>query len=418
MTTPAQSSTTIPSITVESKIHPATTVSNIKNLVPIVLEIESSQYASWATLFKLHCKTCLVEDHLQPRPPPPDPTQAEPSHKPMDDWDRLDAIVLQWIYSTISNDLLHTIINNTSNAHEAWVAIEGLFHDNKSARAIHLMSKFSNTRLDGFPSMTAYCQALKVLADQLANVNAPVDNDRLVLQLLAGLNDQYEGISTILKNQDPLPSFYTARSKLIQTETDKAERASHAAKTASSALSATTSRNQNYVSNRPVDRSYGRGRGRSGRRGRGRGNYGRPPSPHTYWPHYPWYPTPSNPPSFWPTQNSPYPNPYSNTSAQNPTQTPPHFPWPNTHLPPCPYPNIRSPSQPTAQSQQNGILGPAPAQNNYAAYSPTDIEQAMYTMSLQQPDLTQYMDTGATSTMSHDKGPPDADSAPAMQQQR
>src|ERR1044071_2429851 len=114
-----------------------------------------------------------------------------------------DVIVLRWLYSTISNDLLHTIINNTSNAHEAWVAIEDLFHDNKSARAIHLMHKFSNTRLDGFPNMSAYCQAIKVIADQLANVDAPVDGNRLVLQLLAGLNAEYEGIATILKNTAP-----------------------------------------------------------------------------------------------------------------------------------------------------------------------------------------------------------------------
>ncbi|KAM0039286.1 hypothetical protein Hdeb2414_s0012g00380311 [Helianthus debilis subsp. tardiflorus] len=45
---------TPPSITFESKIHPATTVSNIQNFIPIKLEIESSQYNSWSTLFQIH----------------------------------------------------------------------------------------------------------------------------------------------------------------------------------------------------------------------------------------------------------------------------------------------------------------------------------------------------------------------------
>ncbi|XP_022041506.1 uncharacterized protein LOC110944099 [Helianthus annuus] len=173
--------------------------------------------------------------------------------KQSDDWERLDAIVLQWIYSTISNDLLHTIINKTATAYDAWVSIENLFHNNKSARAIHLMQKFSNTRLDGFPNVSAYCQELKVLADQLANVNAPVDSDRLVLQLITGLNEEYDGIATILQQQDPLPSFYTARSKIIQAESRKAEQALHASKAAGSALTATTQRATSSDMNRQDD---------------------------------------------------------------------------------------------------------------------------------------------------------------------
>ncbi|XP_076915001.1 uncharacterized protein LOC143574213 [Bidens hawaiensis] len=154
--------TTPPSITLESKIHPATTVSNIKNYVPIILEIESSQYASWATLFTIHCKAFLVHDHISPRP-----KESASSSPPTDDWDRLDAIVLQWLYSTISSDLLHTIIDKTDTAYAAWKAIEDLFQDNQASRAIHLMNQFSNTCLDAFPNGLAYCQEIKLLADQL-----------------------------------------------------------------------------------------------------------------------------------------------------------------------------------------------------------------------------------------------------------
>ncbi|XP_021974408.1 uncharacterized protein LOC110869463 [Helianthus annuus] len=102
-------------------------------------------------------------------------------------------------FSTISNDLLSTIIRPGNTAYDVWSTLEGLFHDNKNARAIHLMQCFATTRLDGFPNMSAYCQAIKSLADQLANVGAPLDNKRLVLHLLAGLTDQYEGTSTILQ---------------------------------------------------------------------------------------------------------------------------------------------------------------------------------------------------------------------------
>ncbi|MFS7990533.1 hypothetical protein Hanom_Chr11g01059871 [Helianthus anomalus] len=44
----------------DPKIHPAITVSNIKNFIPVTLKMESSQYASWAELFKIHCRAYQV----------------------------------------------------------------------------------------------------------------------------------------------------------------------------------------------------------------------------------------------------------------------------------------------------------------------------------------------------------------------
>ncbi|XP_021995678.1 uncharacterized protein LOC110892844 [Helianthus annuus] len=372
------SNTTSP-VTAESKIHSATTVSNIKTLILITLEIESRQYNSWATLFKLHCKSFLVFDHIKNKPE--NTSSSSDTTKPSDDWERLDAIVLQLIYSTISNDLLHTIINKTATAYDAWVAIENLFHDNKSGRAIHHMHKFSNTRLDGFPNVSAYCQELKSLADQLANINAPVDDDRLVLQLIAGFNEEYDGIETILQQQEPLPLFYAACFKIIQVESRKAEQALHASKTAGSALTATTQRSVPSEPNRHDDRTGGRGRGRSGRRGRGRGPYGRG-RPMQNWSNQfynPWMPN---------SIYGSYPIPYG----------PPQQPY--WAAPPCPYPST---NRTNTNTQGSGLLGPRPTQA-HIAYSPTDIEQAMYTMSLQQPDPIQYMDTEATSNASHELG--------------
>ncbi|KAJ0868340.1 putative RNA-directed DNA polymerase [Helianthus annuus] len=387
-------------ITIKSEIHPAATVTNIKTLIPFTLEIESSQYSSWATLFTLHCRAHLVKDHLKPKP---ETTETESSTAAAT-WNRLDAIVLQWLYSTISNDLLHTIIDKTSTARDAWVAIENLFHDNKASRAIYLMQKFANTRLDGFPNISAYCQALKTLSDQLANVDAAVTDERLVLQLIAGLNDQYEGIGTIITQQRPLPSFYNARSQLIQVETRKNEQALLSSKAASTALNAQTSRSSTDYTRSHAESS--RGRGRSGRRGRGRGTYGRGRSftPAYYPPNtpYPW-------PPYWP-------NPPQYPSAHQYSYGPPQQPntWP---APPCPYPSTNRPNPPPSPQSQDGLLGPRPHQA-HTAYSPTDIEQALYTMSLQQPDPTQYMDTGATGNMSHEQGSQDQDAAPSMQQQR
>lgn len=118
--------------------------------------------------------------------------------------------------------MLITILQHTSSAEQVRNSLAQIFIDSKHSRALYLENKFSNVKLDSFSNMSAYCQELKTLSDQLSNVDAPVSNDRLVLQLIARLGEKYENIATHLQQSTPLPDFYTVRSKLILEETRKA----------------------------------------------------------------------------------------------------------------------------------------------------------------------------------------------------
>ncbi|KAL3649342.1 hypothetical protein CASFOL_005745 [Castilleja foliolosa] len=114
-----------------TQIHPATTVSNIQNFIPITLEMNNNHYSSWSELFKTHCRAFQVIDHL--RLDDPDKSRKADADAT---WDRLDAIVLQWIYLTISHDLLHTIIKLDSTAAQAWASLANIFKDNGTSRAM------------------------------------------------------------------------------------------------------------------------------------------------------------------------------------------------------------------------------------------------------------------------------------------
>ncbi|XP_045822221.1 uncharacterized protein LOC123915115 [Trifolium pratense] len=118
---PKPASENIPSKTINHTIHPALTVTNITNFIKITLDIEKSQYNTWSELFKIHAQAYEVLDHIIP-PTETNTTSSSPSLKETDPtlWKRLDAIVLQWIYGTISTDLLHTIIERDSTAQQAW----------------------------------------------------------------------------------------------------------------------------------------------------------------------------------------------------------------------------------------------------------------------------------------------------------
>lgn len=165
-----------------------------------------------------------MKDHLDRATPPSAPTSSDkdkdkgPTSPPidMDLWVRLDVIVLQWIYGTISNDLLHTNLETDSTAHQAWLRLKIIFQGNKHSRAVYPENQLINTRLDNFSNVFAYCQELKMLADQLSNVGALVSNNHLVLRFIVGLNDNYDGIATLTQQTDPVPEIYEVRSKLTR----------------------------------------------------------------------------------------------------------------------------------------------------------------------------------------------------------
>ncbi|XP_071718150.1 uncharacterized protein [Rutidosis leptorrhynchoides] len=210
----------------QNRLHPAFTVSNIKTHIPITLEINNSHYNTWSKLFQITCRAYDVLDHLSP---PSDSAVSSTTTDPVTLptaaqtalWSRLDAIVLNWLYGTISIELLNNIFEAGSTATATWSRIKDIFQNNKSSRALYLQCQFNNIRLDNFPDVTSYCQEIKSIADQLSNVDDKVSDPRMVLQLIAGLNDTYDSIGSQLSYIRSLPKFYQARSMLILEETLK-----------------------------------------------------------------------------------------------------------------------------------------------------------------------------------------------------
>ncbi|XP_060968747.1 uncharacterized protein LOC133036244 [Cannabis sativa] len=177
----------------------------------------------------------------------------------------------------------------------------------------------------------------------------------MVLRMLQGLTEQYSNFVTVMQNKKSLPIFATGRSKLALEETTILERAKQASVLV--AHSQTSDDSMNHQNTSQVD-----GFGSGGRRGRHPQQW----QPGSWMQWAPW----TCPPSLYPSYNN----------WARPTFTPP---------PP-----------------QHGLLGPKPQQPAYNANapSPTDIEAALHTLSLTPPDLSWYMDTGATSHMTSAEG--------------
>ncbi|XP_021717951.1 uncharacterized protein LOC110685738 [Chenopodium quinoa] len=134
-----------------TEFHPALSVNNIKDAIPLILDREKVQYSNWEELFE-------VLDHVDPNAP-------RPSDISESLWLSLDSTVKQWIYGTISVDLLETVLCRGDSAQKIWNKLKDLFQDNKNTRAVYLENQFNSLHLSNFLDVSSYCQQLKNLKD-------------------------------------------------------------------------------------------------------------------------------------------------------------------------------------------------------------------------------------------------------------
>ncbi|XP_076928415.1 uncharacterized protein LOC143592364 [Bidens hawaiensis] len=222
-------------------LHPVYTVTNIQNKVRVLDGIEVS-YPTWVKLFMLHATGYNVVDHIDGSPAPEKNTPEYGS------WKKIDAVVLQWIYSTFSNDLLVRVLEDQSTAYEAWIRVKTLFLNNKGPRAMALQHELTNITLASMPNLEAYCQKIRELSDQLAAVDCPLSNTQRILHLVNGLPREYDTTASIL-NQN-LPPWEQA---VEQLQAEARRIAAREARNPTPVISAVTSqpeRNRPYIKQR------------------------------------------------------------------------------------------------------------------------------------------------------------------------
>ncbi|XP_021721479.1 uncharacterized protein LOC110689038 [Chenopodium quinoa] len=209
----------------------------------MILDRDKVQYSNWVELFECHANAYNVLDHI-------DLKTSRPTGLSDDIWKRLDSIVINWIYGTISRDLLETILCKGATAQEIWDKLKAIFQDNKTTRA---------------------CRELKNLKDQLASVDQAVSEQNMVIRLVSGLiGTDLDTVAAIIQQSDPLPSFETARSRLLLEESRRANDNSASASSFVAQSSNSSSASTTTVPPQQQQQPGGRGGGIGGRdRGRG-----------------------------------------------------------------------------------------------------------------------------------------------------
>ncbi|XP_074270773.1 uncharacterized protein LOC141594674 [Silene latifolia] len=137
--------------TSKSSFHPALAVNSIRNHITVILGMDNDQYSLWVALFTNHAKSNRVLHHIiKSKGAARKPPSTDDDDKEL--WETLDATVLQWINSTVSNDLLETIVKTDTTAMATWDRLADIFQDNKNSRAVTLEQEFSHIDMIDFPS--------------------------------------------------------------------------------------------------------------------------------------------------------------------------------------------------------------------------------------------------------------------------
>jgi hypothetical protein len=95
------------------------------------LDNDANVYLSWSALFLVQARVHNLLDHIIT---PSDETTctvvAAAKAKDSDPWNRLDVVLLRWMYATVTQDILTSILVINDTVDECWKHITAMFNDN------------------------------------------------------------------------------------------------------------------------------------------------------------------------------------------------------------------------------------------------------------------------------------------------
>ena len=101
----------------------AFSISSVKAIVPLTLELEAGNYLAWRRQFEVTLTKYALDEHIA-EPAANGTTVVDPA------WRCRDALVLSWLYGAISPSLQSMLVHSssTTTARSVWQEIEDL-HD-------------------------------------------------------------------------------------------------------------------------------------------------------------------------------------------------------------------------------------------------------------------------------------------------
>jgi hypothetical protein len=129
---------------------------NIQQHVPVVLNMDESNFQQWRTFFDLTFKKFGLLNHV-------DGSLDAILMQDEVEWLQIDSCITSWLYTTVAKDIMDAINRPQQSAFSAWSSILGLFLDNSLQRAVQAQQEF-HSLYQGDMSITEYTGQMKRLA--------------------------------------------------------------------------------------------------------------------------------------------------------------------------------------------------------------------------------------------------------------
>ena len=148
-----------------------------------------------------------------------DGTKPSPAttHADYNYWVRQDKLILHAILSSVDASII-TMLGNVKNSKQAWDVLHKMFASKTRARAMHLKERLTRSS-KGSKSVSEYLQGIKMISDELAIINKPIDDDDLVIHALNGLGSEFKEVSAALRTRENAIAFDELHDLLVDHET-------------------------------------------------------------------------------------------------------------------------------------------------------------------------------------------------------
>lgn len=115
-------------------------------------------------------------------------------------------------------------IRNAKGAREAWLNLAKAYEDQGLCRRLSLLRQLYGTKLDECQNMESYLSKITGTAQQLQDINAPVDDEFVAIVMLGGLPPHYDPLIMALENSNIKLTSDVVSGKLLQESTRKNEK--------------------------------------------------------------------------------------------------------------------------------------------------------------------------------------------------
>jgi hypothetical protein len=137
--------------------------------------------------------------------PNPNPNSTQQQIQANKTWHEKAKKVLYWLSVSVSDSMIMHI-QDAKSPKQAWNTLLKMYNTNTQARKMQLKQELHNLQKNKI-NINDYSTKVKNLADALASIKAPVDDEDLVVVTLNGLVKDYSQFRTSIIVQETFSDF-------------------------------------------------------------------------------------------------------------------------------------------------------------------------------------------------------------------